>query len=391
GIPVRLRERRHQALVEGLERLRALFREAVRQGHLARREADERASRVAGTLGYGGFGTVDVVLEAVRDAPERKREALREAEEHVREECVLAVTGASATVGRVQDALQRPERVVGMHFVPPVAWGVLVEVVPGARTSRAAEDAAAALARRLGKVPLRVRDRPGFLVYRLLLPYLNEALRLLEEGTAPERIDRVVREWGMQAGPLRLADELGIARVARHSRLLAEELGERFRPPALLAQLAAPSRKGDPEPGVYRYDRGGEPRVSPRTAEALRAAGGAREGEVPEEEMRSRMVLAMVDEAARALDERVVETAAEVDLAMLLGAGFPAAHGGPLFHADQLGAAATIAALEELAAAHGERFEPAPLLRRLAVEGRGFHDAAASPSDAVLLDTPGAG
>jgi 3-hydroxyacyl-CoA dehydrogenase/enoyl-CoA hydratase/3-hydroxybutyryl-CoA epimerase len=391
GIQVRLRERRHASLVEGLERLRVLFREAVRQGRVARREADERATGVVGTLGYGGFGTVDVVLEAVRDVPERKREALREAEEHVRDECVLAVTGVSAPVSALQDTLRLPERLVGMHFVPPVAWGALVEVVAGERTSPAAVATATLLARRLGKVPLRVRDRPGFLVYRILIPYLGEALRLMEEGVLPERIDRVMQEWGMAAGPLRLADELGVARLARHSRILGEALGERFRPPALLAQLAGPSRKGDPEPAVYRYDRGREPRLSPRAAEALRTTAGTQPGEPSDEEMRSRMVLPMVNESARALEERVVESAAEVDMAMLLGVGFPAVHGGPLFHADQLGAAAAVAALERLATAHGERFEPAPLLRRMAEEGRGFHDADGGWPGAALLDTPGGG
>ncbi|HEX2191425.1 MAG TPA: 3-hydroxyacyl-CoA dehydrogenase NAD-binding domain-containing protein [Longimicrobiaceae bacterium] len=394
GVPVRLRETRHPALVAGLERLRALFREGVRQGRLGRREAEERAPLVVGTLGYGGFGTVDVVLEATRADPERKRAALREAEEHVREGCILAATGAAATVTALQAGLEHPERLVGMHFVPPVAWGELVEVVRGERTSKVAAAAAAALARRLGRVPLVVRDRPGFLVYRLLLPCLHEALRLLEEGAAIERVDAAMAGWGMPPGPLRLIDELGLARVARLSRLLAEELGERMRPPPLLDAVAEAARAaGSGEPGFYRYDREREPRVTPAAAAAARAAAQGREGGLPVEEMRSRMVLPMVNEAARALEEGVVDSPGEVDLAMLLGAGFPAPRGGPLFHADALGTAAVAAVMEEHALRFGERFAPAPLLRRLADAGRGFYDAAepAPPLEALLLDTPPGG
>ncbi len=312
GIPVRLREVRHPALLAGLARLRALFAERARRDRLPAGEAEEQAPAVVGTLGFGGFGTVDAVLEAVPDDEERRRAAVREAEEHVRDDCLLVTTGAAARVSRVQEACARPERVVGMHFVPPVAWGSLVEVVRGEATSDKAADAAMALARRLGRTPLPVRDRPGLLVNRLLLPLLDEALRLLEEGAAAQRVDGAMTAFGMAMGPLRLADELGIARVARLSRFLAAELGERVRPAPLLAVLAGGVRGRREEPTFYRPGRGGEPRAS-----------GIDAGE-----MRSRMLLAMVNEAARALEEGVVASAAEVDLGALLGLGFPAAEGG---------------------------------------------------------------
>jgi 3-hydroxyacyl-CoA dehydrogenase/enoyl-CoA hydratase/3-hydroxybutyryl-CoA epimerase len=395
GIPVRLREVRHPALLAGLERLRALFREGVRQGRLPRGEAEERAPAVVGTLGFGGFGTVDVVLEAVPDDEERVRAAVREAEEHVRDDCLLVTTGAAARVTRVQGACARPERVVGMHFVPPVAWGSLVEVVRGEATSDETAAAAMALARRVGKTPLPVRDGPGLLLNRLLLPLVDEALRLLEEGAAVARVDGAMAGFGMAMGPLRLADELGIARVARLSRFLAAELGERMSPAPLLAVLAGGARgRAAEEFTFYRYDRGGEPRASPRAAEVLRAGAPTRGGESDAGEMRSRMLLRVVNEAARTLEEGVVASAAEVDLAALLGLGFPAAEGGLLFYADRLGIAATVASMEDLARRFGERFEPAPLLRRLADEGRGFYgsaQAADAPAEAVLLDMPAGG
>lgn len=395
GIPVRLREVRHPALLEGLERLRALFREGVRHGRLSRELAEERAARVVGTLGYGGFGTVDVVLEAVRDDEEHVRAALREAEEHVRDGCILATTGSLAGVTRVQAGCARPGQVVGMHFAAPVAWGALVEVVRGEHTSDGTVAAAAALARRAGRVPVTVRDGPGFLVHRLLLPGLHEALRLLEEGAPVAQVDAAMTEFGMAMGPLRTIDELGVDRVARLSRSLAAGLGERLSPPRLLAVLADRSRRpGDAEPAFYRYDRGKEPRASRRTAEVLREASAPRDPAPDAGEMRSRMLLAMVNEAAHALEDGIVDSAAEVDLAMLLGAGFPAARGGLLFHADRLGAGEVVAALEEHARRCGERFAPAPLLRRLAAGDRGFYDAPAPDAAAgepVLLDMPAGG
>lgn len=395
GIPVRLRETRHAALRAGLERLRALFREGVRQDRLPAAGAEERAPAVVGTLGFGGFGTVDVVLEAVPDDEERRRAVLREAEEHVRGGCLLVTTGAAARVSRVQEGCARPEQVVGMHFAAPVAWGSLVEVVRGDATSDAAAAAATALARRLKKTPLPVRDRPGFLVGRLQLRLVDEALRLLEEGAAVARVDAAMTAFGMAMGPLRLADELGIARVARLSRFLAAELGERMRPTPLLATLAGRERGRDAEGfAFFRPGRGGTARPSPGAAEALRGAARPGGAEPAPEEMRSRMLLALVNEAAHALEEGVVATAAEVDLATLLGLGFPAVEGGLLFYADRLGIAAVHSGLEELARRSGGRFRPAPLVRRLAGEGRGFHDAAEAapaPAEAVLLDMPAGG
>jgi 3-hydroxyacyl-CoA dehydrogenase/enoyl-CoA hydratase/3-hydroxybutyryl-CoA epimerase len=395
GIPVRLRETRHAALLAGLERLRALFREGVRQDRLPAAEAEERMPAVVGTLGFGGFGTVDVVLEAVPDDEERRRAVLREAEEHVRGGCLLVTTGAAARVSRVQEGCARPEQVVGMRFAAPVAWGSLVEVVRGDATSDAAAAAAAALARRLGRTPLPVRDSPGFLVGRLQLRLVDEALRLVEEGAAVARVDGAMTAFGMAMGPLRLADELGIARVARLSRFLAAELGERMRPTPLLAALAGRKRgRGAGGFALFRHGRDGTARLSPEAAEALRGVARPGGGEFAPAEMSSRMLLALVNEAAHALEEGVVATAAEVDLATLLGLGFPATEGGLLFYADRMGIAAVHAGLEELARHTGGRFRPAPLVQRLAGEGRGFHEAAeaaSAPAEAVLLDMPADG
>lgn len=370
GTPVRLREVRHPALLRGVEYIRSLFRAEVARGTLPRREAEERAPLVSGTLGFGGFGIVDLVIEAVGEDPEAKRNALREVEEHVREDCLLAPCGAAIPVALLQEAVARPARVVGMHFFHPVGRIPLVEVVRGPRTSAEAVAAALALARRAGKVPLVVRDGPGFLVNRILFAYLSEALRLVEEGAPPERVDAALTEFGMPLGPLRLMDELGVGFTARVLRLLAEGLGERYRASPVLEHLARAGRPGrEWGAGFYRYEEGKDPRPDPRAPAAYRDAVRPREGGIPPDEPLSRTLLAMVNEAARALEEGVVERAAEVDLAMTLAAGFPRFRGGLLYHADRTGVPEVVGALEEHALRFGERFSPAALLVRLAEEG----------------------
>lgn len=370
GTPVRLREVRHPALLRGVEYIRSLFRTEVARGTLPRREAEERAPLVSGTLGFGGFGIVDLVIEAVGEDPEAKRNALREVEEHVREDCLLASCGAAIPVALLQEAVARPARVVGMHFFHPVGRVPLVEVVRGPQSSPETVAAALALARRAGKMALVVRDGPGFLVNRILFAYLSEALRLVEEGAPPERVDAALTEFGMPLGPLRLVDELGVGFTARVLRLLAEGLGERYRASPVLEHLARAGRQGrEWGAGFYRYEEGKDPRPDPRAPAAYRDAVRPREGGIPPDEPLSRTLLAMVNEAARALEEGVVERAAAVDLAMTLAAGFPRFRGGLLYHADRTGVPEVVRALAEHALRFGERFSPAPLLVRLAEEG----------------------
>lgn len=354
GIPVRLRDVQGAALGEAMGRLRVLFGAAAGRRGLPPAELQARSELVSGTRGFGGFGTVDLVVEAVGADPEARRAALSEVEEHVREECILAATGAAVPLRELTGALRDPSRLVGLHFIRPAAEVPLVEVVRGELTSAYALATALSVARRLGKVPLVVADSPGLLVERVATAYLLEALRLVEEGAAPAAVDAVMEEFGMAAPPLRLLRELGPASVSRTARLLEARLGERFRPPALLEQWPGPATD----------------------------AGEGRE--VPREEAESRMVLAMVNEAVRALEEGVVESAEEVDLAMSLGAGFPAYRGGLLFHADRAGLPEVVRALEALAARLGDRFAPAPLLRRLAGESGelyGVRRAGASGQD----------
>jgi 3-hydroxyacyl-CoA dehydrogenase/enoyl-CoA hydratase/3-hydroxybutyryl-CoA epimerase len=231
-----------------------------------------------------------------------------------------------------------------------------------------------ALARALDKTPLIVNDGPGFLVNRVLSPYLNEAGCLLGEGASVESIDRALLDFGMPMGPLRLLDEVGLD-VARHAAaVLHQAFGERMKPSPALAALGATDllgRKGGL--GFYRYEKDSEEGVNGHIYAALGAAVPAERTEMPGDPIRERCVLAMVNEAARVLEDGIVAGPGDVDLGMITGTGFPPFRGGLLRWADVLTMPRLLERLEMLEAKHGPRFAPASLIRERAAEGRGFY------------------
>src|SRR5690606_24736633 len=280
------------------------------------------------------------------------------------------------SITEMQRAVERPGNVCGMHFFNPVHRMPLVEVVRGAATSDEAIATVFALALKLGKTPVIVNDGPGFLVNRILAPYLNEAGWLLTEGMAVEVIDRAMLDFGMPMGPLRLLDEIGLD-VARHAgATMYDAFGQRMEPsPPLVAigETGPLGRQGGL--GVYRYGKGREAGVDPEIYGALGGAvpGQPRKAADPGH-IRDRLVLVMVNEAARALEDGIVDNAGSVDLAMIMGTGFPPFRGGLLRYADHVGLPEVLRRLEALEQSYGARFQPAPLLRRLVAEGRSFYD-----------------
>jgi 3-hydroxyacyl-CoA dehydrogenase/enoyl-CoA hydratase/3-hydroxybutyryl-CoA epimerase len=233
------------------------------------------------------------------------------------------------------------------------------------------------LASDLGKVPIVVADGPGFVVNRILGPYLNEAGWLLADGATIEQIDRVAKSFGMPMGPIRLLDEVGLD-IARHAAsTLYGAFGERMLPAPPLQALSGTDRLGKKnEKGFYHYENGRDKGVDESVYQDLATALPKEKGPAPtDDEIRQRLALAMVNEAARILADRVVRRAGEIDLAMIMGTGFPPFRGGLLRWADTVGARAIVERLEELATLVGRRFEPAPLLVDLAEKGKGFYDA----------------
>jgi 3-hydroxyacyl-CoA dehydrogenase/enoyl-CoA hydratase/3-hydroxybutyryl-CoA epimerase len=375
GIRVRMKDIRHEAIASGLQHAKKLFDDAVEKRRLGPREAEQRMELVSGGLEYHGFAGVDLVVEAVVERLDVKRAVLREAEARVRPECILATNTSSLSVDAMADALERPERFCGMHFFNPVHRMPLVEVIRGSRTDDEVLATVHHLAVKLGKVPVIVQDGPGFVVNRILGPYLNEAVWLLADGASVEAIDRSARDFGMPMGPLRLVDEVGID-VARHAGdSLYQAFGERMLPAPAFEALGATGRLGRKSGKGFYEHRGDDDAEVDESVYAELGLPLPREGSGPaEREIRSRLVLSMVNEAARILGERIVTRAGDVDLAMIMGTGFPPFRGGPLRFADSLGPRTVVERLQALREKLGARFEPAPLLEELARKDHQIYD-----------------
>jgi 3-hydroxyacyl-CoA dehydrogenase/enoyl-CoA hydratase/3-hydroxybutyryl-CoA epimerase len=375
GIRVYMKDIRHEAVTGGLKHARSRFDKTVERRRLSKREAAQRMELIGGGLDFRGIAGADLVVEAVVERMDVKRAVLKETESKVGPECVIATNTSSLSVDRMAEALERPERFCGMHFFNPVDRMPLVEVVRGSRSSEAAVATVYALALRLGKVPVVTADGPGFVVNRILGPYLNEAGYLLGDGASIEKIDAAAKDFGMPMGPLRLIDEVGID-VSRHAgAALHAALGERLAPSPVLLALGNTKRLGRKGgAGFYLYEDGAEKRIDESVLQEL-ASVIPQSKDVPAKHIVDRLVLVMINEASRVLEEGVVASAGALDLAMIMGTGFPPFRGGLLRYADSLGADAVLTALNDLQRAHGERFAPSSSIRELAAGERRFYQA----------------
>jgi len=377
GVRVRMRDIRDEAVLVGLQHARALLEKAVEKGKLSRREADEAAELLSGGADWVAFDAADLVVEAVVERLEDKRAALREAEARVPDSCILATNTSSLSLDALAEGLRHPERVCGMHFFNPVHRMPLVEIVRGRQTSDRVVATAYAFVTRLDKVPVVVRDGPGFVVNRILAPYLNEAGWLLGDGATVEGVDRAAREFGMPIGPLRLLDEVGIDVATRAGAALRQALGARLDPSPALVALSVSGRLGRKGGrGLYRYARGKEKGVDTSVyADMGTAVPPRRGGRLPAEEIRRRLLVQMINEAARVLADGVVDSAQALDLTAVMGAGFPLFRGGLLRFADTLHPRGVLDRTLDLQERLGPRFTPAPLLQELAQDNMTFHEA----------------
>ena len=382
GMEARLADLEQRALDEAVLQHRERQSERLKRRRVQRHEADAALDRLETTRDAIGFGRCELLLEAIVEELEVKRRVLARFAELLPPQAVIATNTSSLSVGAISEDLPDPSRVVGVHFFNPVARMPLVEIVPGPATSEEVVARAARFALDLGKTPVIVRDAPGFLVNRLLGPYLDEAGCLLAEGVPPSRIDELALRFGMPMGPLELLDEIGFDVAARAGRSLHEALGERMRPQEVLERMIEAGFLGKKNGRGFYEGSGRKRRLREDLASHLPRSGevGA---QLDDREVIDRMILAMLAEAARCLEEEVVRGAGQLDLASVLGMGFPPFRGGILSHADSLGAKNLVRRLEELAArphvarrpGGPERFRPAELLQRLAGSGGRLREA----------------
>ena len=373
-IDVRLRDLSPESLTRALQTVRTLAEERARKGRGGARERDAQMARILPGLELTGVRRCDWALEAVVEKLEVKRRVFGELEVRLRPDAILATNTSSLSVTELASGLARPERFCGFHFFNPVHRMPLVEVVRGKRTSDATIVTAVALAHRLGKTPIVVRDSPGFVVNRVLMPYLREAMHLLEDGYPLADIDAAMREFGMPMGPFEVLDEVGLDVARNAAEVLTRAFPERMTMSPILDKMIAAQRLGK-KSGLGFYRHGAKREEAP----GLRRFLGLRRARRPlsREALAERMVLAMVNEAARCLEEEIVADAGMLDLAMVFGAGFPPFRGGPLRHADSVGLTQVQGRLSAMRAEGGDRFKPAPLLQALAARNGSFADAVA--------------
>ena len=362
--------------------------DAVKRGVLTEQKAKEGRARICGSTAPMELRDVQFVIEAASEKIDVKREIFRELAMEAGPKTIVATNTSALPVSALADVTVSPEHVIGLHFFNPVSRMKLVEVVIAKETLEETRDRSLAFVRQIGKLPVIVRDSPGFLVNRVLFPYLLDAAELFEAGLEPDKIDTALVQWGMPMGPLRLIDEIGVDICIDIGNTLEKAYGRRDHVPAVLLWLRDRRMLGRKSgAGFYRYE-GKTQTPNELLAQWRRGLHGEPEGaegpNIPsdlhrdprlrlnEEDLARRLVLLMVNEAARCVEEKVVDSPEDADYGMILGTGFSPFRGGPLRYAEHLGLNKVVDELERLARTE-EKFLPCEILKKHARDGTKFY------------------
>ncbi len=368
NIPVRIRDIQEQALGNALREARRIYQGAMKRRKILPHEVEYKMGLISAGLSTDGLKSCDILIEAVVEDMEIKKKVFRELSGLAAPDAVLASNTSSLSITEMGSATPCPDRVVGLHFFNPVHRMPLVEVIRGEKTSDSTAEKVIQFSRQLGKTVIVVKDRPGFLVNRLLLPYLNEAAHLMEEGLSPEVLDRLATRFGMPMGPVELVDQVGVDVGYKVAHILQEAFGARMQVAGILENVYKQKFLGKKTgKGFYLY-AGKDKTVNP--AVSL----GTRPRQTREADALKRMILIMINEAAYCLEEGVVDSAATVDIGMIMGTGFPPFRGGLLRYADTLGAEAIVQDLTRFGAeVDAARFSVSPFLKDLVRRKASFY------------------
>jgi len=345
GVPIKMKDIAQAGLDLGLNEANKLLAKRVARGRMTPEKMGEVLNNIDPTLSYEGFENVDIVVEAVVENPKVKHAVLAETEKHIREDAILASNTSTISITYLAQALQRPENFCGMHFFNPVHAMPLVEVIRGEKSSDEAIAATVAYANRMGKKAVVVNDCPGFLVNRVLFPYFGGFNALVRDGADFQAVDKVMERWGWPMGPAYLTDVVGIDTGVHASQVMSEGFPDRMTPGFKTATeiMFENNRFGQKNgKGFYEYvaDKRGKPvkTASEETYKLLAPEVAARK-EFERDDIIARMMLPMAIELARCLEEGIVGSAAEADLALLYGVGFPPFRGGIFRWMDTVGLA----------------------------------------------------
>lgn len=379
GLQARMKDISNEAIALGLRSAQDIWKKALEKKRITDYEHKNKLGHLSGGLSYAGFHELNVVVEAIVEDLNIKKKVLAEAEKEMGVSAILATNTSSLSVNEMAKALSRPENFVGMHFFNPVHKMPLVEVIRGEKSSDIAVATIFQLAKDMGKTPVVVKDGPGFLVNRLLIPWMSEALFFLEDGFDAEQVDLAyTHQFGMPMGPFRLLDEVGLDVGMKVLKIFHSAMGDRVMISKLAEPLGKTGRLGKKaRKGFYLYDEKGRESDFDRSIYQELGLPSSRKSVQKANdvtEIIQRGIFPMINEAAQALlQERVVMSPHELDLAMIMGTGFPPFRGGLLKYADSLGAAFVCQELELYAAKHGQRFKPMLSLSQLGSSNRKFY------------------
>lgn len=388
GVTVILRDIAREQVDRGLANIEKIYADAVKRGLMSEENARQGRARICGSTAPMELRDVQFVIEAASEKLSVKKQVFRELAMEAGPKTVIATNTSALPISELADVTVSPEHVIGLHFFNPVSRMKLVEVVVAKPTSDDTRERSLGFVRQIGKVPVIVRDRPGFLVNRVLFPYLLDAAGLFESGLEAERIDGVLVQWGMPMGPLRLIDEIGVDITIDIGNTLEKAYRQRDHVSTVLLWLSDQEMLGRKTgAGFYKYE-GRAQSPNDRLAQWRHGLHGGPEGpegpNIPpdwdrdprlrfnEEQLAHRLVFLMVNEAARCVEEKVVDSPEDADYGMILGTGFAPFRGGPLRFAEHFGLKKLVEELERLARTE-EKFTPCEILKKHAREGTKFY------------------
>jgi 3-hydroxyacyl-CoA dehydrogenase len=379
GVPVTLLEAKKEALDRGQAAIRGIYEASAKKGRLKPQQVEERMALLKPTQSYDDLKDADLVIEAVFEEIAVKEGVFRKLDETAKQGAILASNTSTLDLNRIASFTKRPADVIGTHFFSPANVMKLLEVVRGDKTGKDVLATVMATAKRIRKTAVVSGVCDGFIGNRMVEQYLRQALFLLEEGATPRQVDRAVEKWGMAMGPFRMSDLAGndIGWAIRKRRYLERP---QMKYSKIADRLCEQGRFGQKTgSGWYRYEKGRRDAIPDPAVDKMivdySAEIGVKRRKIGDEEIVQRLIYALVNEGAAILEEGIAQRASDIDMVYLTGYGFPPYRGGPMFYADEVGLYNVVAAMARLAAnPHGDPafWKPAPLLERLANEGKRF-------------------
>jgi len=386
-LPVILRDLNTEQVAKGMASIAKIYQDGAKRHIFSPREVRDGLDRISPASGPVPLGQCDLVIEAAVENLELKKKIFQGLDELAGDHTILATNTSALPISELAAGARRPERVLGLHFFNPVHRMQLVEIVATRQTSPEVLQRALHFVRQIGKLPVIVKDSPGFLVNRILMPYLVEAGNLFEAGADIKNLDEAMLDFGMPMGPMCLLDEVGIDVALHVAKTLAAHYSDRMAIPETLNKMIQAGLLGRKAGrGFYMHRKGKTPQPNPQAASFFVSKSASA---LSRKDLQERMVLLMVNEAARCLEEQVVTEPADVDFAMIMGTGFAPFRGGPLRYADSVGVATLVASMDRLATSGSSHFAPCALLRSMAASGKGFY-AGATDSNQGIIKVPSA-